>query len=323
MATPPLGWIEPTLRTAAQHNADAAVKASLAVRFALPMPPMAAGQKVCLYDAWKHPDVVADAGRPFTRVWQKTGSCVWAGGTCAVLSTIAMQRVAGVSPTKAFVPFTLHNYAMSRHYMGDDRQGEGSLGSTFWKSLTTDGVRDWPADTSDELPDYKIEDDAFSLTAAQEMAWSSYRNPNVAKVVEVSRPHVFAAVGECRTVQDIRAMVLNGYGVSFACNNYIGNGSVRGSGADAYVRGKWDGRGGHQQSIHAVWEHPSDGPLYWAQNNWPSSTYPRDPAGGPTCGVWVAEADVEAAMRLDSEVYGLSRLSWFPAQPAVIDWAKL
>jgi hypothetical protein len=239
MATPPLGWIEPTLRTAAQHNADAAVKASLAVRFALPMPPMAAGQKVCLYDAWKHPDVVADAGRPFTRVWQKTGSCVWAGGTCAVLSTIAMQRVAGVSPTKAFVPFTLHNYAMSRHYMGDDRQGEGSLGSTFWKSLTTDGVRDWPADTSDELPDYKIEDDAFSLTAAQEMAWSSYRNPNVAKVVEVSRPHVFAAVGECRTVQDIRAMVLNGYGVSFACNNYIGNGSVRGSGADAYVRGKW------------------------------------------------------------------------------------
>lgn len=326
MATPLLGWIKPKDRTRAQKSAHDAAMASLPiVKFALPIPKLAKGQAIRLFDGWNHPNVVADTGKPFKRVWQKTGSCVWAGATVALFTTIAMNRLAGMNPQKAFIPFTMHNYAMSRHYMGEDSQGEGSLGSTFWRSLTLEGVRDWPADPTDYMPDYKIQDDAFSMTADDEMTWSSYRSnfAKIQKAIVDSKGHAIPATGECKTIEDIRAMLSNGYGVSFACNYYIGNGKIVRTGKDAYVKGKWDGRGGHQQSLHAIYEHPDDGPLYWAQNNWPGNTYPKDPNGGPTCGVWVAEADVKTALtKYDSEVFGFSPASWFPAQPKVVelDW---
>jgi hypothetical protein len=321
MATPPLGWIEPIKRNLAQQSADSAAKAGLTARFALPIPALAKGQRIALFDAWKHPDVVADVGFVFTRFHQFTGSCVKCGGTNALFSTIAMQRLASDAPTKAFMPFAWHNYAMSRHYFGDDGQGEGSLGSTFFKSLGVDGVRDWPVPAPAGMPNYK-QGDGIEITSKEEMAWSSIRNPNIKAVLEVSKPNIISASGECKTVGDIRAMVSNGYGVSFACNNYIGNGKIKGTGENARVMGKWDGRGGHQQSIHAVEEHPDFGPIYLALNNWPSSTYPILP-NQPVCSVWVLEKDVEAAMRLDGEVYGLSHLNWFPAQPKVAELSWL
>lgn len=253
-------------------------------------------------------------------VWQKTGSCVWAGGHCALQSTIAAQRVAATNPTKAFMPFTLHNYAASRHRFGDDSQGEGSMGSTFFASLDEDGVAEWRPGTLG-MPQFNHADSAVGVTRNDELAWSSWRNHDVQSVLQTTKANTIASMGECKYVSDARSMLVNGYGVTFACNNYIGNARVEGSGADACLIGYWDSYGPHQQSLHAVWEHPNFGPLYWAQNNWPSNTYPRDPAGGPVCGCWVREAKVESAMRnLDSEVFGLSHLDWFPAQPKLLDW---
>ncbi len=321
MATPPLGFIRVQDRTQAQHDAHARAVQGM-VKFSLPPVQLAKGESVRLFEFLKHPDVVADVGFKFDRIHQLTGSCVWAGGTNALFSTIAAQRLAAENPTLAFLPFTLHNYALSRHYMGDDGQGEGSMGSTFFKSLNTDGVRDWRKTgllLADNLPGY-TDSDGISVTSDTEMAWSSVRNPGVQMVLQTSKQHLTSATGECKTVMDIRAMNVNGYGVSFACDRYIGNGSVRGSGANARVMGRWDGSGGHQQSIHAYEEHPDFGPIYWAQNNWPGSTYPADPGGGPVCGVWVLEKDVEAAMNMGGEVYGISHLNWFPAQPKVIDY---
>lgn len=316
---PLLGFVTPIERTPEQHQAHELAMTSVppAARFALPAPQLAKGDKVRLFDAWSHPKVVADVGFVFTRFHQLTGSCVGAGGGNGIFSTVATQRLLPSSPTKAFLPFWLAPYGMSRHYMGDDGSGEGSLGSTFAKSLTVDGVTDWlNGSDPDNLPDYE-QPDGIVVSKSVEMQWSSFRNSALAGIVAKSRQHLFGSAAECRGVEDIRGMILNGYGVTFACNNFVGNGRITGSGSDAYVRGRWDSRGGHQQSVHALWEHPNDGPLYWVQNNWPGSVYPRDPAGGPVCGVWVAEVDVTAALRLDAEVYGLSHLNWFPAQPDV------
>jgi hypothetical protein len=303
------------------------------VKFTLPCPALAKGDKVCLFKAWADPKVVADVGLAFTRKFQFTGSCVDAGGFNAVFSTIASQRLLP-TPTKAFLPFTYHNYAMSRHYFGEDDQGEGSLGSTFAKSLTEDGIWDWNDPDDLKLPKYstncggngRVNGTGIGTSANVEYQWSSSRYPEVSRVLKEAKPHTFGSAGECRTVQDIKAMILNGYGVTFACNNYISSGYVVGSGDLAYVVGKWDTYGPHQQSIHAVWEHPTDGTLYWSQNNWHDSIYPKDPAGGPVCGVWVKERDVERALALDSEVFGLSHLNWFPANPdvpAVLDWSQI
>jgi hypothetical protein len=320
MNIPPLGFITVADRTPAQHAAHAAALGQM-VRHALPYRALAPGESVRLFDAWKDPDVVADVGMTFTRIHQLTGSCVWAGGTNAVFSSIAMQRVAGDNPTKAFLPFTLHNYAMSRHYMGDDGKGEGSMGSTFAKSLTTDGIRDWASDAN--LPTYTTSDGISVQSEQVEMDWSTSRNPAIPAVEAVSKAHTFGSASACNSVEDIQAMLQNGYGVTFACDRYIGNASVKGSGTGARVMGKWNGNGGHQQSIHAVENHEQFGPIYWAQNNWPGSTYPADPGGGPVCGCWVLEADVIAALGYNAEVYGLSHLPWFPAQPKVLDWSTI
>src|SRR5438067_2322408 len=112
-----LGFIPHRDRTIEQEEAHERAE-KVVLRFSLPPVQLAKGVAVRLFDFWKHPDVVADVGLPFDRVHQQTGSCVWAGGTNALFSTIAAQRLADDNPTKAFLPFTLHNYLMSRYNLG-------------------------------------------------------------------------------------------------------------------------------------------------------------------------------------------------------------
>ncbi len=314
-----LGFIRFQDRTNEQHDAhDAAV--GQMVKFALPCPTLAKGQSVRLFDNWKHPDVVADVGLTFDRMFQWTGSCVRAGGTNALFSTIATQRLASDAPTKAFLPFTWHNYALSRHYMGADRPGEGSLGSTFARSLRDDGVRDW--DVVASLPSYDQENGIRVKNSKVEIEWSTVRNPKVDEVLKVSKAHLCSAT-QARSVQDVKALILNGYGVSFACDRFIGHGEIKGSGDLARVMGHWDSRGGHQQSVHAVEEHEDFGPIYLVLNNWDKRTYPTLPSQ-PVCSTWVTEDYLAQALRYGAEVYGYSRQDWFPANPKVLlDWSNM
>jgi hypothetical protein len=319
----PLGWIEPANRTQSQHNAHGFASQRIPQLRGLAAPDLPKGAKIVLTALWNAPEVVQDLGRAFIRELQNTGSCVKVGGTNALRCSVASQRVANDKPTKAFEPFCWHNYAQSRAAFGDTGEGEGSLGSTFAASLETDGVIDWPQDMDDELPDYKHEGDHIHIPSREEMKWSSVRNPSVEKVLQRSREHKLGSAAELKSTEEIKAAVTNGYGVSFACNNFIGNGRVVGSGADAYVEGYWDGRGGHQQWVFGYWEHPTAGPLFAVGNNWGDETYPKDPAGLMLCCLWVKEAKVASAMRLDGEVYALSRINWFPAQPKVLDFGAL
>lgn len=322
---PPTGWIRPIDRTPAQQAAHAGAVLQQ-IRHALPFRAPAKGEKVILPSFWANPDVIADVGLKFTRVHQKTGSCVWAGGTAAIFTTIATQRLASDAPTKAFMPFTLHNYASSRARFGDTGEGEGSLGSTFADSLREDGIRDWPQVAGDEMPDYTHDDeDGFVVGAQTELRWSSIRNPNYQKILSVSKQHLFGSTAEGRDPEDWIALLQNGYGITWACNNFISSAKVKGSGANAACisDGGADSSGGHQWSLQGYWNHPDFGMLYLNLNNWPASTYPRDPAGGPVCSCWVPEARQIAAARLDAEVYGLSHLNWFPAQvDKVLDHAQ-
>ncbi len=318
MASPMLGWIEPADRTKAQEAAHGAAVAAMP-KFALPgfvEPPK--GTKVLLTDAWKAPDVVADVGFVFPRFHQITGSCVGAGGGQALFTLCAVQRLFATNPTKAFIPWWPHPYGKSRLLMGDHSQGEGSLGSTFAQAVKKYGVM---AATESGLPKFSTED-GLTLTRSQELQWSDGDSSTVMQYDATAVQHLLGAAAEVKDVADLRAGLVNGYPASFACNLYIGNGRVQGSGDNAVVLGKWDGRGGHQQSVHGFWDHPDQGPLYLALNNWPGSTYPILPTQ-PVCSTWVKEADVTAAMRQDGEVYLFSSLPWFPAVAAVIDWSAL
>src|ERR1043166_710104 len=105
---PPLGFIRKKDRTLDQHIAHAEAQRTIRplAHYGLPVPVLAPGQRVALYDLWKAPKVVSDVGFTFDRIHQLTGSCVWAGGTNALFSTIAAQRMVAQNPIKAFLPFT-------------------------------------------------------------------------------------------------------------------------------------------------------------------------------------------------------------------------
>lgn len=308
-----LGFIPKQSRTNDQIDAHALAEGGMLRHHALAPAELAKGEMVCLFKAWSDPRVTADVGMVFNRFHQLTGSCVGAGGGNGIFSVIAVQRCIATAPTKAFVPWWPFNYGRSRLYMGDRGRGEGSLGSTFAKTIITDGMI---SASEPGLPKFSNAD-GLTLTSALEMAWSDGDSSLVMDFMDEAKPHPLGSAAIARNAQDLKTGIINGYPFTFACNNYIGKASIKGEGENACVVGYWDGRGGHQQSGHAYWNHPTLGPLFWIQNNWPGSTYPKDPAGGPVCGCWVTEAKVEVAFQLDAEVYILSHLNWFPAQPEV------
>lgn len=312
----PLGFITPRERDARLVNAHEMAMAHMP-RFALQPPTLPRGGKVALYEAWRDPLIVAEVGMIFPRFRQLTGSCVGVGGGCCLFTLAAIQRKFTLNPTQVFIPWWGHPYGKSRLLFGDRTPGEGSMGSTFAQACREYGVFDHK---QADLPAFDTSD-GLALTSSQERQWSDGDSPPGSKYDAIAKQHLVGSTAEVRDVAGVKAAILNGYPITWACNNFIGNAKVKGSGADAAVVGYWDGRGGHQQSVHGVWDNPTLGPLYWAQNTWGGSTYPTDPAGGPICGCWVEEAKVEAAFRLDAEVYAFSSLSWFPANPALLDWA--
>jgi hypothetical protein len=195
------------------------------------------------------------------------------------------------------------------------------MGSSFADTVVREGVID--AKTPG-LPQFE-ENDGLVLTERLEMQWSDGNSSTVTQYLSAARVHPVGAAAPLKDVASIKASLVNGFPVTFACDRFIGHGSVMGSGDSSVVVGKWDSSGGHQQSLHGYVDHDTLGPLYLALNNWPASTYPVLPMQ-PVCSTYVKEADVERALTYDAEVYGLSHLNWFPAQPdvpAVLDWSTL
>lgn len=312
MATGPLGWITPALRTQDQNDAHAAAVAAMPA-FAVPgfvEPPV--GTKIMLSDFWTKPEVVADCGYTFDRspFHQLTGSCVGAGGGNALWTLIAVQRMLSSDATKAILPFWPFSYGRCRYLEGDRGQGEGAMGSSFASQVHKEGVLDV---NEAGLPAFQ-NTDGLTLTSHQEMQWSDGGSSLVTHYLPAAKQYPLGTAAPVNSPQDIKVAAVNGYPGTFACDRYIGNAAVKGSGANAALVGKWDGHGGHQQWFFGYWNNPDLGPLYAIGNNWPRSTYPKDPAGLPLVCCWVEEANVQKAFGYNSEVYAFSHLNWFPQQ---------
>lgn len=309
------GYIPPEQRTQEQADLDQQIKSTMP-RMLIPYKGLAKGEKVRLTDSWAHPLVVADVGYVFDRFVQLTGSCVGVGAGNAVFSLSGTQRLLSQNPTKAFVPWWSYPYGRSRFYAGMLRPGSGSFGSAMAKALITDGVFD---DKQPGLPAFS-RTDGLQLTEALELQWSDGDSSLVEGWLETGRKYPVGAATEVRDTSGLETGLINGYSGTFACNYYPGSGQIMGSGENACLVGKFDTYGPHQVSIHSVWNNPDLGLLFWVQNSWPKSVYPRDPAGGPVCGLWVKETDMQAAFRYSAECFLLSHLNWFPAQPEVLNY---
>lgn len=318
----PLGWIAPEDRTDAQHKAHANALARMPV-FAIPGHTDPSGPvKVMLTDLWKNSLVTADIGMEYIGFHQLTGSCVGVSAGNAVATLSFAQRLLAVNPTKAMIPWWPFFYGRTRYNEGDRGQGEGAVDSVMGQTLKTEGTFDI---TQPGLPTFKT-DDGLYLTSQLEYQWSDGARID-GKWGPIAKQFPVGTVAPLQSPQDIKAAVINGYPVLYGCSMFIGHGSVKGSGSNAYVAGRYDGSGGHSTCFLGYWDHPTDGPLYLYSNQWPTQTYPQDPAGAGRCCVWTPEAEVQKVFDRyggdGGETMALSHLNYFPAQPAVLDWSKL
>jgi len=317
--TRPLGWIHPDDRTPEQNEAHARAMATMTT-FSLPVKSVPKGTKVILTDFLKTPEVIDDmGGKEFTGFHQLTGSCcgVSAGNGGTVLS--AVQRNIADNPQKAIIAWWGLNYGMTRRDQGDRGPGEGGVCSIMSRELAKGVV---PITHPKLNLDFKT-DDGWYLTKSIEMAASDPRKIDP----ELEQAAKSMPIGGVAPIHDTTALmqgIINGYPNNNGCGMFVNSGTIRGSGSDAYVVGQYDRRGGHATCFVGFWEHPNDGPMFLYWNQWPTQTYPKDPAGGPRCSVWVPEAEVAKAFRQygmgGGESFLLSHLTTFPAQPKVLDW---
>ena len=314
----PTGFIPPSQRTKVQTDAAARALAKMP-KFALAAAPPAGPVKVVLTDFWKRPEVVQDVGFEFNGFHQLTGSCVGASAGNAAFTVGAVQRCLADAPTKAFVPFWPFAYGKTRYAEGDRGQGEGAVDSVMGETLHRLGnLESHHAD----LPQFQRTADGLVLTEAVEMQWSDGGRIDP-KWDALALPQTMGTVAPLSGVQDSKLALINGYPVLNGCSNFVGNGRIVGSGANAYVGGHYDAQGGHSTCFLGYWDHPTDGPLYLYSNQWPTSVYPVDPAGAGRCCVWLKESEVEKLFRTggdNGETMALSHLNYFPAQPKVLDW---
>lgn len=317
---PLLGWISPKDRTPAQNAAHARALVSFP-RFAVPGHVAPAGPvKVMLTDFWKRPEVVADIGFEFTGFHQLTGSCVGASAGNAVATLAAVQRCLSQGMTRAFAPWWPYAYGRTRFNEGDRGEGEGAIDSVMAETLIQEGT--FAITEKSGLPAFD-RSDGLALTSPIEMRWSNGAAPEVTDCLGLGKQHPIGSAAVLNSTDDIKTAILNGYPVLDGCNDYIGHGSIQGSGDNACVVGQYDGRGGHSTCYLGYWDHPNLGPLFLYSNQWPTDTYPKDPAGAGRCCVWVKEATVARLFQLggsDGETVALSHLNYFPAQPQLLDW---
>lgn len=316
----PLGWISPRDRTQAQQ--DAHERCTLASpKFALPPVQLAKGDKIILTKAWSDPQVIADVGLEFNGFYQFTGSCVGVSAGNCVFTLSALQRLFSVNATKAFIPFWPYDYGMTRMDEGDRGQGEGAVDSVMAARIMK-GVLD---SAESGLPKYNRTSDGMQLNKSTEMIWSNGAAID-AKWAPLAAKFPLGSATPLSDVEQIAQSIIGGNPVLDGCDNFCRSGTIKGSGDTTYVSGRYDGHGGHSTCFLGVWEHPNDGRLFLYSNQWPTQTYPADPAGGGRCTVWLPESEVTKLFRTggsNGETVGLSHLAGLAIQPAILDWMQV
>jgi hypothetical protein len=265
-------------------------------------------KKVCLWDCWRHPTVVAETGgKVFPGFHQLTGSCVGTGGGNTVFSLAAVEVVRLGDPEQALIPFWPLPYGRSRALAGMHGRGEGSMGSSFAQAMREDGIVEA---SLNGLPMFK-DDDGIYYTAGVEMTWSDGdRAP--AALLALSRKHLVKTTAPIHNADALREAIRNYYPCSFA-GDWGGLMHCPTSGTPPVLLNRradtWD----HQQSVHGWWDHPTLGEIFYVMNNWGLDVHGRCPSGAPAGGYWIKKADADYQCRT-GEVFAFSQFQGFPAQ---------
>jgi hypothetical protein len=310
------GWIEPKDRTMEQNDIHAEIMNAMP-KYAMPSEGTPEkGFKVFLTNLWSHPEVVDALGFEFPGWHQYTGSCVGVGGGNGAQTLCFVDALMRNEPEKIILGAWCYNYGRSRLLAGMRGQGEGSLGSTFAKSLDIDGFSDWIKTLG--LPDV-TNSDQLTIGKNQEFAWSDGTKASQALRDEAKPRRVIST--PVQNGEGVRDAIINGYPVLRAFGSFVNPQTDRVR--NGVSVGTYNGRGGHQESWLNYWNHPQEGELIYEMNQWGKKAYTKCPSGVPEGGTWVRLEDVDRKCKEQyAEIYALSGYDGYPAQPKVYDWTN-
>lgn len=309
-----LGWIEPKDRTLEQNDVHADIMNAMP-KYAMPsMGTPEKGTKMMLTDTWKHPLVLDALGYNFTGWHQYTGSCVGVGGGNGSQTCIFIDALIRNEPEKIILGAWCYNYGRSRLLANMRGRGEGSLGSTFARSLAEDGLSDWIKTLG--LPDVTI-NGQMNIGKNNEFIWSDGTTASQELRAE-AKPHKVYSTPVTSGV-GVRDSILNGYPVLRAFGSFVNPNTTKVR--NGVCLGSYNGRGGHQESWLNYWHHPQEGELIYEMNQWGQNIYDKDPGGGPAGGCWIPIEAVDRKCKEQyAEIFALSNYDGYPAQPKVYDW---
>lgn len=314
MSDYPTGWIQFDEMTTEQKQAHLANIEKMP-SFSLFGEKPEVGFRLLLTDLWKHPATVEALTQAFLGWFQYTGSCVGVGGGNAQQTTLLADKLIRKEPEKPVLVLWPYNYGRSRQLGGMRGRGEGSFGSTFARSASDDGSPDWEGEG---LPPVSQANGMFVIGRNAELQWSDGTFAPAA-VREEAKMHKFTSA-PLSSADQVRDAILNGYAVTRAGMVFTQPGTARVEG-DVLI-GRYNGRGGHQESWLGYWNHPTHGELFYEMNQWGANAYGKCPSGAAPGGCWIRKADVDAFCRAQyAEVYALSNYEGYPARPEVFDWA--
>lgn len=239
-----------------------------------------------------------NGGQHFINQRQESGSCVGInGGQVASYTAACDVAIRGDQENALDLPFWLLAYGVSRQIMGARSKGEGSLGGAMAQAVREAG---FPPFSLDGLPKPSTSD-GISFGSRTEVDWSYAPQQPKGKWQEIGKQHPMQTTAKCRSADDIREALRNGYACTQAS---MWGGMMKPPVVEGVLLNRRADRWSHQMSIVGWWDHPVLGEIFYILNSWGPRTHGEDPAGGPPGGFWVKKEEVE--FMCADEVYAYS-----------------
>lgn len=257
-------------------------------------------------------------GAALPRIWQRSGSCVGAGGWMAFFQSIIGDIAVRGDREAAKAPFPWATYGVGRQMSGSRRTGEGSTGSAQAKAMSEWGVL--PLDFGG-LPQPTINKGWVTWSSSIEIDWShpSGWPKSKSELDPEAKKYRVLTAASVRSTQEVASALAQGYGVTLA--SMFGTRDEREN--QGYVVGSWSASWSHQMSCGGYTEHPSLGRIFWIQNQWNYNAHPVDPFMAQfnvNGGFWITEKTMQKIID-NGEVYIFSATMGFPVNK--IDWSSM
>ncbi len=311
------GWLHEGLRTREQNDYHQAVESAMP-RFAIRGRFRTNERQYSLWKAGRA--VLGNKGIPY--IWQKTGSCVGAGGGSSIMTLQCVEIAIKRQAEEFRWPWWLYTYGCSRQRGGLRGRGEGSFGGAFAKAATLDGMFELDPEGLPDLPNPTVTGGYAALDRETELKWSD--GARIAQQWRAEgRQHLVRTVSRMRDVNDCIDALANGYPLTIASMlgwspmvpRPVGNPAVR------LVR-QWSAQWAHQMFIDEFWDHPSLGPIFRCGNNWGPGAHGAPTGDEPAGGVYLTDDLLGRVLRTrDAEVYAFSAYDGFPARESELNFS--